>query len=61
MAKVSIRKEELDRVLQVAERTAKRTNERVVVALDRVELQDSIENNNSCGRDDINNKTTNFY
>jgi hypothetical protein len=40
MAKVSIRKEDLARVLQVAERTAKRTNERVVVAHDRVELQD---------------------
>jgi len=38
MAKVSIRKEDLDRVLQVAERTAKRTNERVIVAHDRVDL-----------------------
>jgi hypothetical protein len=40
MAKVSIRKEDLARVLQIAERTAKRTNEKVVVAHDRVELQD---------------------
>jgi hypothetical protein len=40
MAKVSIRKDELDRVLQIAERTARRTNERVVVAHERVELQD---------------------
>jgi hypothetical protein len=40
MAKVSIRKEDLARVLKIAERTAKRTNERVVVAHDRVELQD---------------------
>ncbi len=39
MAKVAIRKEDLERVLQVAERTAKRTNERVTVAHDRVELQ----------------------
>ena len=39
MAKVSILKEDLDRVLQVAERTAKRTNERVVVAHDRVDLR----------------------
>jgi hypothetical protein len=39
MAKVLIRKEELDRLLQVAERTAKRTNERVVVAHDRVDLR----------------------
>ncbi|WP_271593779.1 hypothetical protein [Bradyrhizobium sp. CCBAU 65884] len=40
MAKVTIRKEELERVRQVAERTARRTNERVIVAHDRVELQD---------------------
>lgn len=40
MAKVTIRKEDLERVRLVAERTAKRTNERVVIAHDRVELQD---------------------
>lgn len=39
MPKVSIRREDLARILQIAERTAKRTNERVVVAHDRVELQ----------------------
>jgi hypothetical protein len=39
MAKVAILKEDLERVLQVAERTAKRTNERVVVAHDRVDLR----------------------
>lgn len=43
MAKVAIRKEDLDRVVQVAERTAKRTNERVVVAHERVDLQDGEE------------------
>ena len=43
MAKVSIRKEDLARVLQIAERTARRTNERVVVAHDRVELQGDVE------------------
>jgi hypothetical protein len=43
MAKVSIRKEDLARVLQIAERTAKRTNERVVIAHDRVELQKDAE------------------
>jgi hypothetical protein len=42
MAKVSILKEDLDRVLQVAERTAKRTNERVVVAHDRVDLRSEV-------------------
>jgi hypothetical protein len=47
MAKVSIRKEDLDRVVQVAKRTAKRTNERVVVAHDRVELQDTTEGDTS--------------
>lgn len=41
MAKVAIRKEDLDRVVQVAERTAKRTNERVIVAHDRVDLQEN--------------------
>ena len=45
MAKVSIRKEDLARVLQIAERTAKRTNEKVVVAHDRVELQDDAAGN----------------
>jgi hypothetical protein len=43
MAKVSILKEDLDRVLQVAERTAKRTNERVVVAHDRVDLREDVD------------------
>lgn len=42
MAKVSILKEDLDRVLQVAERTAKRTNERVVVVHDRVDLRSQV-------------------
>jgi hypothetical protein len=40
VAKVTIRKEDLERVRQVAERTARRTNERVIVAHDRVHLQD---------------------
>jgi hypothetical protein len=41
MATVSIRKADLDRVIQVAKRTAKRTNERVVVVHERVDLQEA--------------------
>ena len=43
MAKVSIRKEDYERVLEIAERTAKRTNTRVVVAMDRLDLKESSE------------------
>jgi hypothetical protein len=39
MPKVAIRGEDLDRLVQIAERTAKRTRERVVVVHDRIELQ----------------------
>ncbi len=38
MAKVTIRKDELDLVLETARRAAKRTNSVVVVAEDRVDL-----------------------
>jgi len=39
MPKVAIRREDLDRLLQIAERTAKRTKERVVVIHDRIQFQ----------------------
>jgi hypothetical protein len=39
MPKVAIRKEDLDRLIQIAERTAKRTRERVVVVHDRIQIQ----------------------
>lgn len=45
MAKVTIRKEDLERVRRVAERTARRTHERVIIAHDRVELQDEAQSN----------------
>ena len=45
MAKVTIRKEDLERVRQVAERTARRTHERVIIAHDRVDLQDDADLN----------------
>lgn len=38
MAKVSIRKDELDLVLETARRAAERTNSVVVIAEDRLEL-----------------------
>jgi len=41
MAKISIGKDEYERVLEIAERAAKRTNSRVVVAVDRLNLQES--------------------
>lgn len=47
MAKVSIRKDDYERVLEIAERAAKRTNSRVVVAMDRVDLQEAPEANRS--------------
>lgn len=40
MAKVTIRKDELDLVLETARRAAKRTNSVVVIAEDRVDLTD---------------------
>jgi hypothetical protein len=43
MAKVSIRKDEYERVLEIAERAARRTNSRVVVAMDRVDVQEAPE------------------
>ena len=43
MAKVSIRKDDYDRVLEIAERAAKRTNSRVVVATDRLDFQEPAE------------------
>ncbi|MCK1651805.1 hypothetical protein IVA88_10195 [Bradyrhizobium sp. 149] len=43
MAKVSIRKEDYERILEVAERAARRTNSRVVVAMDRVDLEEPSE------------------
>jgi len=51
MPKVAIRKEDLDRLLQIAERTAKRTRERVVVVHDRIQIQseDSEEQQNAVG------------
>jgi hypothetical protein len=45
MAKVSIGKDEYQRVLEIAERAAKRTNSRVVVAADRLDLTESTNNN----------------
>lgn len=48
MAKVTIRKEDLERVRQVAERTARRTHERVIIAHDRVELQVEAQLNADC-------------
>jgi len=48
MAKVSIRKEDLERVRVIAERTAKRVNERVVIAHDRVDLQDDEQDVSCC-------------
>ena len=41
MAKVSIRKDDYDRVIEIAERAAKRTNSKVVVAFDRLDLQET--------------------
>ncbi|WP_143106011.1 hypothetical protein [Bradyrhizobium sp. Gha] len=43
MAKVSIRKDDYERVLEIAERAAKRTNSRVVVATDRLDLHEPAE------------------
>jgi hypothetical protein len=41
MAKVTIRKDELDLILETARRAAKRTNAVVVIAEDRVDLEDT--------------------
>jgi len=40
MAKVSIRKDDYERVMEIAARAAKRSNSVVVVAKDRVEVQE---------------------
>lgn len=45
MAKVCIRKAELDLILKIAERTAQRTNGRVVIDNERVTVVDDPENN----------------
>ena len=44
MAKVCIRKAEFDLILKIAERTAHRTNGRVVIDNDRVTVVDDAEN-----------------
>jgi hypothetical protein len=60
MARVAIRKEDLDRVVQVAQRTAKRTNERVIVAHERVDIQDSDEDKIGCRGPDNDQEMVNF-
>jgi hypothetical protein len=43
MAKVTVRKDELDLVVETARRAAKRTNSVVVVAEDRLDLASDVE------------------